>query len=492
MSRIRAAARAGDWRVLMGKYKKNGGRMVSMERILHIAQQSNGASLTPLRAGSSHYYEEVTGSGSDEYFRARRKHCTIELKYTTDSTLLLSIFRQRNFSSNNHLFGRPRERLYSQSSHLWANKDNSIGHNSNGNDGSNTAASVGRERSNTLRADALSRKLGEVTSCKSNEINSSTQQYRQSIDNTIISYLPSSLHPYARLSRIDKPIGTLLLLHPCLWSTALATSTHMAPGQSSIAATLSLCTLFGVGSFVMRSAGCTINDMWDSQYDKDVERTKSRPLASGELTHAQALKFLGLQLSAGLGVLLSLPHVEQCFVWGAASLPLVAMYPLMKRYTNYPQLVLGLTFNWGAIMGWVAVHGVVDWSVVGPLYGSGVAWTLVYDTLYAHQDKRDDAKLGLKSTALTFGEHGTKPILTACAIAAWGGWTMAGYNCGLGDFMEAPYYYAGVSAAGAHLLWQIHSADLNDVENLAYRFRSNNVVGWIVFGSCVAGNMMSG
>jgi 4-hydroxybenzoate polyprenyltransferase len=164
----------------------------------------------------------------------------------------------------------------------------------------------------------------------------------------------------------------------------------------------------------------------------------------------------------------------------------------MKRYTNYPQLVLGLTFNWGAIMGWVAVHGAIDWSVVGPLYGSGVAWTLVYDTLYAHQDKGDDAKLGLKSTALTFGEHGTKPILTACAVVAWGGWTMAGYNCGLGNLMEAPYYYAGVSAAGAHLLWQIHSADLNDVENLAYRFRSNNVVGWIVFGSCIAGNIMSG
>jgi 4-hydroxybenzoate polyprenyltransferase len=149
----------------------------------------------------------------------------------------------------------------------------------------------------------------------------------------------------------------------------------------------------------MRGAGCTINDMWDAKYDKEVERTRSRPLASGELTYPQAWKFLAVQLSAGLGVLFLLPHKYECFAWGVASLPLVATYPLMKRYTNYPQLVLGLTFNWGAIMGWVAVNGDVDWSVVGPLYASGVAWTLVYDTLYAHQDKRDDAKLGLKSTA---------------------------------------------------------------------------------------------
>ncbi|KAL7529612.1 hypothetical protein ACHAXR_004964 [Thalassiosira sp. AJA248-18] len=302
-----------------------------------------------------------------------------------------------------------------------------------------------------------------------------------------ISYLPPSLHPYAHLARLDKPIGTFLLLHPCLWSTALATYP-----LGSTTPNLSLCAIFGIGSFIMRGAGCTINDMWDSQYDKNVERTKSRPLASGELTYPQAWKFLALQLSAGLGVLLSLPHLEECFVWGVASLPLVATYPLMKRYTNYPQLALGLTFNWGAIMGWVAVRGEVDWSVVGPLYASGVAWTLVYDTLYAHQDKQDDEKLGLKSTALTFGEGGTKPILTALTGVTWGGWMMAGYNCGFGDVLDVPYYYCGVSAATAHLLWQIYSADLNDSKNLAYRFRSNNLVGWMVFGSCVAGNMMAG
>ena len=315
----------------------------------------------------------------------------------------------------------------------------------------------------------------------------------------MISLLPSSLRPYARLARIDKPIGTFLLLHPCLWSIALATSPSVTIATSccenalphAASSTMSLVALFGVGSFVMRSAGCTINDMWDSKYDGSVERTRDRPLACGELTHLQALSFLGLQLSTGLCVLLSLPHVEECFLWGAASLPLVATYPLMKRITNYPQLVLGMTFNWGAIVGWASVHGSVDWNVVGPLYVSGVAWTMIYDTLYAHQDRTDDAKLGLKSTALTFGEDYTKPILTTCALIAYGGWTMAGYNCGYGDPFAAPYYYVGIGGAVAHLLWQIRTADLNDGANLAHRFRSNNVVGWIVLGSCVAGNMMS-
>eukprot|EP00986_Skeletonema_menzelii_P016116 scaffold13751_cov150-Skeletonema_menzelii.AAC.1 len=314
-----------------------------------------------------------------------------------------------------------------------------------------------------------------------------------------ISYLPPSLHPYAHLARLDKPIGTMLLLHPCLWSTALAytpllsnaTVATSAASASPLAFTI-LCTKFAVGSFIMRGAGCTINDMWDAKYDKQVTRTKSRPLASGVLSYNQAWVFLSAQLTAGLAVLLSLePHLQDCFIWGAASLPLVGMYPLMKRYTNYPQLVLGLTFNWGAIMGWVAVHGNnVDWSVVGPLYASGVCWTLIYDTLYAHQDKADDAKLGLKSTALTFGEDGTKPVLTALTGAAWGCWMLAGHNVGFGDVLDAPLYYGGVSAAAAHLLWQVYTADLNNVENLAHRFRSNNTVGWIVFASCVGGNLM--
>ena len=337
--------------------------------------------------------------------------------------------------------------------------------------------------SSNLNLQSLQDDTQKVSSISSSEKKDQAKS-EPSIHN--ISYIPKSLQPYAHLARLDKPIGTFLLLHPCLWSTALAAPIGTLPD-------IKLCTLFSIGSFIMRGAGCTINDMWDSQYDRNVERTKSRPLASGDLSYTQAWMFLALQLSAGLGILVSLPNVQDCVVWGVASLPLVATYPLMKRYTNYPQLVLGLTFNWGAIMGWVAVHGTsnIDWNVVGPLYTSGVLWTLIYDTLYAHQDKSDDKKLGLKSTALTFGEEGTKPILTGLTALAWGSWMLAGYNNGYGEILDAPYYYLGVSTAASHLLWQIYTADLNNTKNLAERFRSNNMVGWIVFGSCVAGNVMA-
>jgi 4-hydroxybenzoate polyprenyltransferase len=340
------------------------------------------------------------------------------------------------------------------------------------------------DKLNSLQEDSASTSSvqSKSTDQTTTEVSASSQlpPSEPSIHN--ISYLPESLQPYAHLSRLDKPIGTYLLLHPCLWSTALASPPGALPD-------LKLCALFATGAFVMRGAGCTINDMWDANFDREVERTRSRPLASGALNYRQATAWLGLQLAVGLGVLVSLPHVETCFLWGVASLPLVATYPLMKRYTDYPQLVLGMTFNWGAIMGWVAVRGEVDWSVVGPLYASGVSWTLVYDTLYAHQDKKDDAKLGLKSTALTFGEN-TKPILSALAAATWAGWMAAGYNCGFG--IETPYYYVGCSVAAAHLLWQVQSADLSNAENLAYRFRSNNLVGWIIFGSCALGNVTAG
>jgi len=366
--------------------------------------------------------------------------------------------------------------FYTQSYPRYSDERNT---NSIKDQGTNVGSNSSNSNQNSLQDDTQ-----KVSSIPTSEKDQTISKSEPSIHN--ISYIPKSLQPYAHLARLDKPIGTFLLLHPCLWSTALAAPLGSLPD-------IKLCTLFGVGSFIMRGAGCTINDMWDSQYDRNVERTKSRPLASGELSYNQAWMFLALQLSAGLGVLVSLPNVQDCVVWGVASLPLVATYPLMKRYTNYPQLVLGLTFNWGAIMGWVAVHGTsnIDWNVVGPLYASGVLWTLVYDTLYAHQDKSDDKKLGLKSTALTFGEEGTKPILTGLTALAWGSWMLAGYNNGYGEILDAPYYYVGVSTAASHLLWQIYTADLNDTKNLAERFRSNNMVGWIVFGSCVAGNMMA-
>jgi 4-hydroxybenzoate polyprenyltransferase len=290
--------------------------------------------------------------------------------------------------------------------------------------------------------------------------------------------LPVALQPYARLARMDKPIGTWLLLWPCWWSTALAASPGSLPDMSLLA-------LFGAGAFVMRGAGCTINDMWDADLDQKVARTSSRPLASGVLSQSQAMSFCILQLSVGLGVLVSLPHTLYCFQLGAASLPLVVAYPLMKRFTNYPQAVLGLTFNWGALMGYAAVHGSLDYATVLPLYMSGVAWTMVYDTLYAHQDKVDDVKLGIKSTALTFGSS-TKPILHGFALISYGSWLLAGYY---GDVANV-YYCTGITGAYTHLLWQIETADLDNPQNLWDRFRSNQSVGAIVFGSIVVGNLM--
>lgn len=291
--------------------------------------------------------------------------------------------------------------------------------------------------------------------------------------------LPLSLQPYARIARMDRPIGTWLLLWPCYMSTALAAAPGSLPDASLLA-------LFGVGAFVMRGAGCTINDMWDADLDQRVARTATRPLASGKLTQQQALGFLALQLSTGLGVLVSLPHTWYCFQLGAASLPLVVAYPLMKRYTNYPQAWLGLTFNWGALMGYAAVHGTLDYPTVLPLYFAGVTWTMVYDTLYAHQDKVDDKKLGIGSTALTFGDTGTKPILHGFAAATYAGWLASGHSAGITSLP----FFVGVTGAYMHLVWQIKTADLENPQNLGDRFRSNTTVGGIVFGSIVAGNLM--
>lgn len=333
-----------------------------------------------------------------------------------------------------------------------------------------------------------------------------SNQEANAIDNAVsspmsslINALPAKAQSYAQLARFDKPIGTMLLLWPCLWSTALASGSSIIHNTDptlsptllyNVAGDPSLLGLFAAGSFLMRGAGCTINDMWDAKFDKQVSRTVTRPLASGAISYPQATAFLALQLSGGLGVLLSFPqeHLKYCFVLGAASLPLVGVYPLMKRFTNWPQLVLGMTFNWGALMGWAATHGSLDacngLSVVLPLYAGGIAWTLVYDTLYAHQDKSDDAKLGLKSTALYFGTN-TKPILLGFSSLATTSWMLAGYNLGF----EQPFYYVGCGGAGAHLFWQVLTADLEDPKNLAERFKSNSMAGAILFGSCVAGNI---
>ncbi|MQL78338.1 hypothetical protein Taro_010752 [Colocasia esculenta] len=249
-------------------------------------------------------------------------------------------------------------------------------------------------------------------------------------------YLPGLLQPYALLARLDKPIGTWLLAWPCMSITIAAN-----PGSFP---DLKMLTLFGCGAVLLRGAGCTVNDLLDRDIDNKVERTKSRPIASGLLTPFQGLTFLGLQLLLGLGILLQLNNFR-CVVTAAGFL----ISPNEEIY------ILGLTFNWGALLGCAAVKGTLDLAIVIPLYCSGVFWTLVYDTIYAHQDKEDDLKVGVKSTALRFGDL-TKNWISGFGIACLSSLALSGYNAEL-----AWPYYAFLSLAAGQLGWQIWTVDLS-------------------------------
>lgn len=291
---------------------------------------------------------------------------------------------------------------------------------------------------------------------------------------SVVNHAPVTVQPYLRLMRLDKPIGTWLLYLPCTWSIALASDPGCLPHLGMLA-------LFGTGALLMRGAGCTINDMWDRDFDKKVLRTAMRPIASGEISRFQALVFLGGQLTCALGVLLCLNHYS--IALGAASLGLVVTYPLMKRITYWPQFVLGLTFNWGALLGWSAIKGSCDWSVCLPLYCSGVMWTLIYDTIYAHQDKEDDVKVGVRSTALRFQEQ-TKPWLSGFAVAMISGLVMTGINAG-----QTLPYYAVLSTVAIHLTHQIYTLDINKPEDCWKKFISNRNLGILLFFGIVTGNL---
>jgi len=290
---------------------------------------------------------------------------------------------------------------------------------------------------------------------------------------SILPSTPSRFRPYLNLIRFDKPIGSYLLYAPCTWSIALAA--NPLPD-------VKIMTLFGIGSVIMRSAGCVINDMWDSEYDKKVARTLTRPIAANEITHKQALGFLAGLLSCGLMVLLSL-NWYSVFL-GAASMGLVVTYPLMKRFTYWPQLMLGLTLNWGALLGYSAVVGWCDWSICLPLYLSAMSWTMIYDTIYAHQDKRDDVSIGVKSTALLFGDN-TKIWLSGFALTMISGLAVTGL------YAEQTWpFYLSVLATASHLSWQIKTLDINNSDSCASKFRSNQWIGLLLFFGIVFGNSL--
>lgn len=289
--------------------------------------------------------------------------------------------------------------------------------------------------------------------------------------------MPKSAWPYMKLARLDRPIGTWLLLFPCWWSLTLATTA--SPTQQLDLGFIWLIALFAIGSLVMRGAGCTFNDIVDRDFDIKVARTSDRPIPSGQVTTRQAILFLGLQLLIGLTILLQLNWYAVAV--GAASLFLVFTYPFMKRITYWPQAWLGLTFNWGALVGWATIQGNLDWPALG-LYAAGIAWTLGYDTIYAHQDKEDDALIGVKSTALKFGSA-TKSWLwffyamTSLLLAATG--------AGLG--LPWPFWVA-LGAVGAHFCWQILTLNSDDPQDCLTKFKSNRYVGWLLFAGLLLSN----
>jgi 4-hydroxybenzoate polyprenyltransferase len=267
--------------------------------------------------------------------------------------------------------------------------------------------------------------------------------------------------------RLQSPIGIYLLFWPCAWAVAFASRGGIEWG---------LVLLFLAGSIVMRSAGCVINDIIDRKIDAEVERTKDRPLASGELSVRQAVVLLGILLFLGLLIVLQL-NTEAILV-AVCSLLLVVIYPFSKRFIYWPQLVLAFTFNIGALVGWVAVRGelsIAAWFI----YAAGIFWTLGYDTIYAHQDKRDDVKAGVKSTAVLLGEA-TKPFVALCYAAVV---ACLAYVGALYQFSVV--FYMGVALVAVHLGWQVYRAQLDNPRDCMQKFCSNSVLGAIVFFTLV-------
>ena len=280
-----------------------------------------------------------------------------------------------------------------------------------------------------------------------------------------VTLMPPAAQPYLRLMRADRPIGTWLLFIPCLWGAALAAI------NPSVPLNFYHLFLFGLGSFVMRGAGCAYNDIVDKDIDAKVERTALRPIPAGEISVKQAWAFLGALCLIGLIVLLQFNHFT--ILLGGSSLALVALYPFMKRITYWPQAWLGLTFNWGVLLGFTATTGALSAAVVA-LYGAGFFWTLGYDTIYAHQDKEDDALIGVRSTALKFGAA-TKQWLTFFYAATIILFATGGVLAGAGVF-----YQLALIPAAAHFAYQIAKLDINDPHNCLRLFKSNRDAGLLL------------
>jgi len=298
----------------------------------------------------------------------------------------------------------------------------------------------------------------------------------------VLSLLPASWVPFAELTRLDKPTGTIYLLLPCLWSTVMAASltTPVAP----ITSVLYTSFLFTSGALIMRGAGCTINDLWDRNIDGKVTRTQFRPLARRAVTARSVVLFAGAQCLTGLALLVQFPL--EVIVAALPSMFVVTTYPAMKRFINYPQVVLGMAFSWGAMLGFPAMGLSLLDPVVGGaaacLYASNVAWTVLYDTIYAHQDIKDDKKVGVKSTAIA-NEGRTRLFLSALGVAQISLLAGAGVIAGMG-----PAFYVGsCGGAAVGLGWMIRRANFKKVEDCWWWFKW---CAWTVGGVAVGGGLV--
>jgi len=303
-----------------------------------------------------------------------------------------------------------------------------------------------------------------------------TTRVADATGNWVDTRAPSWSRPYLRLSRFDRPIGSWLLLMPCWWSAALAAGIARDVSQMWL-----VIVLFFIGAFVMRGAGCTWNDITDRDLDAKVERTRSRPIPAGQVSVKQALAFLVLQALIGLAVLLQFNRFA--IMTGVASLVIVVVYPFMKRITWWPQVVLGLAFSWGALMGFAVTLGRIDLTAL-VLYAGSIAWVIGYDTIYAHQDAEDDALIGIKSTARLFGAATHRALVVFYSLAV----VLIGAALALGGARWPAWI--GLIVFALHLVWQIRRLDISDPALCLRIFKSNRDAGLLLFAGLLVDAVM--